>query len=494
MAMQIGGGKGMMMKKPVILVLTSICVAALLLLPSVIYPEAISLSLSFSRIRESIRSWQSGNLSDASSSSPSSSVSAMNLDEDGDGDDVGVRIRDADIECSSPLKVFMYDLPRKYNLGMVKKDDGINQELPWTDQEVAPALKTRWGVNRQHSVEYWMMLDMLQDDHDPSHNHDGKKEEKKAAVRVKDPEQADVFFVPFFSSLSFNTYGRIMLGPEAKIDKLLQMGVVEMLMESKWWQASQGHDHVIVVHHPNAFRYYRERLKDSILIVADFGRYPKEIAQLQKDVVAPYEHVVPMWKEDDDDSIADPFASRNILLFFQGRVERKDDGTVRRTLAKLLENRTDVHFVNSLPSEEGVEQATKGMRSSRFCLHPAGDTPSSCRLFDAIVSHCVPVIVSDKIELPFEDELDYTEFALFFSAEEAIRPRDYLLNYLRNFDKEHWLRMWKRLKEVSHHFHYQHPPKTDDAVNMIWKQVQRKLPAAQLAIHRLQRHNLADRM
>jgi len=74
-------------------------------------------------------------------------------------------------------------------------------------------------------------------------------------------------------------------------------------------------------------RYYRERLKDSILIVADFGRYPKEIAQLQKDVVAPYEHVVPMWKEDDDNSIADPFASRNILLFFQGRVERKDVST-----------------------------------------------------------------------------------------------------------------------------------------------------------------------
>jgi hypothetical protein len=87
-------------------------------------------------------------------------------------------------------------------------------------------------------------------------------------VRVKDPEQADVFFVPFFSSLSFNTYGRIMLGPEAKIDKLLQMGVVEMLMESKWWQASQGRDHVIVAHHPNAFRYCFQRwfLKLSLLL------------------------------------------------------------------------------------------------------------------------------------------------------------------------------------------------------------------------------------
>jgi hypothetical protein len=31
-----------------------------------------------------------------------------------------VRIQDADIECSSPLKVFMYDLFWKYNLGWWK--------------------------------------------------------------------------------------------------------------------------------------------------------------------------------------------------------------------------------------------------------------------------------------------------------------------------------------------------------------------------------------
>ncbi len=36
---------------------------------------------------------------------------------------------------------------------------------------------------------------------------------------------------------------------------------------------------------------------------------------------------------------------------------------MRRTLAKLLENRTDVHFVNSLPSEEGVEQVFILLRS-----------------------------------------------------------------------------------------------------------------------------------
>ncbi|KAL9246083.1 hypothetical protein vseg_019662 [Gypsophila vaccaria] len=36
-----------------------------------------------------------------------------------------------------------------------------------------------------------------------------------------------------------------------------------------------------------------------------------------------------------------------------------------------------------------------------------GDTPSSARLFDAIVSGCIPVIVSDELELPFEGIIDY---------------------------------------------------------------------------------------
>jgi len=34
-------------------------------------------------------------------------------------------------------------------------------------------------------------------------------------------------------------------------------------------------------------------------------------------------------------------------------------------------------------------------------------------LFDAIASHCVPIIISDEIELPYEDVLDYTEFCIF---------------------------------------------------------------------------------
>ncbi|KAL5208044.1 hypothetical protein ABZP36_032479 [Zizania latifolia] len=70
------------------------------------------------------------------------------------------------------------------------------------------------------------------------------------------------------------------------------------------------------------------------------------------------------------------------------------------------------HEKGGIIIEEGTagaegKTAQNGMRGSLFCLSPAGDTPSSARLFDAIVSSCIPVIISDELELPFEGILDY---------------------------------------------------------------------------------------
>ena len=90
---------------------------------------------------------------------------------------------------------------------------------------------------------------------------------------------------------------------------------------------------------------------------------------------------------------------------------------------------------------------------SKFCLNIAGDTPSSNRLFDAIVSHCVPVIISDEIELPFEDDLDYSDFSIIVHASDAMK-KGYLLNLLRSIKRDEWNKMWERLKQITHHFEY----------------------------------------
>lgn len=167
------------------------------------------------------------------------------------------------------------------------------------------------------------------------------------------------------------------------------------------------------------------------------------------------------------------------------------EGIVRVKLAKVLAGYDDVHYERSVATGENIKASSLGMRSSKFCLHPAGDTPSSCRLFDAIVSHCVPVIVSDQIELPFEDEIDYSEFSLFFSFKEALEP-GYIVNQLRNFPKDKWVEMWRRIKAISHHFEFQYPPKKEDAVDMLWRQVKHKLPGVKLGVHRSQRLKIPD--
>ncbi|XVF85250.1 hypothetical protein PTKIN_Ptkin17bG0102800 [Pterospermum kingtungense] len=376
------------------------------------------------------------------------------------------------------LRVYMYDLPRKFHVGMMNSRSSDEEGAPVT-MENLPPWPSKPGVQRQHSVEYWLMASLL---------YDGGGGEEREAVRVSDPETADAFFVPFFSSLSFNTHGHKMTDPETEIDRQLQVELLEFLRQSKYYQRSGGRDHVIPMTHPNAFRFLRQQLNASILIVVDFGRYPRNMSSLSKDVVSPYVHVVDSFTNDDP---PDPYESRTTLLFFRGNTVRKDEGKIRVKLAKTLAGIDAVHYEKTVATPTNIKISTEGMRSSKFCLHPAGDTPSSCRLFDAIVSHCVPVIVSDRIELPYEDEIDYTEFSIFISMKEALEP-GYLVDQLHQVPKDRWVEMWRRLKNISHHYEFQYPPKKEDAVNMLWRQVKHKLHGVQLAIHRNRRLKVPD--
>ena len=116
-------------------------------------------------------------------------------------------------------------------------------------------------------------------------------------------------------------------------------------------------------------------------------------------------------------------------------------------LFQILENEEDVTIKHGAQSRESRRAASQGMHTSKFCLHPAGDTPSACRLFDAIVSLCVPVIVSDYIELPFEDVIDYRKIAVFVDTKSAVKP-GYLIKLLRGVSTERILKFQQELKKV----------------------------------------------
>lgn len=207
---------------------------------------------------------------------------------------------------------------------------------------------------------------------------------------------------------------------------------------------------------------------------------------LLKDVIVPYTHLLPRLSLSEN-------KNRKTLLYFKGAKHRHRGGLVREKLWDLLVDEPSVVIEEGFPNSTGREQSIKGMRSSEFCLHPAGDTPTSCRLFDAVQSLCIPVIVSDNIELPFEGMLDYSEFSVFVAVGDALQPK-WLVSHLKSFTKAQKDRFRESMAKAQPVFQYDNgnpggigPVPVNGAVNHIWKKVHQKLPLIKEAIVREKR-------
>lgn len=411
--------------------------------------------------------------------SPTTEVEVPELLESGtESHPLGCNARDA------KLKVFMYDLPPEFHYGMIAEEH-MAPKVIWPGN-VSALPRYPGGLYQQHSPEYWLISDVLTSDMPD-------RTSPCTAFRVRRWQDADVMLVPFFASLSYNKYsGRSIINTPGKkasketltLNQELQVNLLAFLKTQPAWRA-RAEAHVLVIHHPNSMVAMRAHFRNGnfvpIFVVADFGRY----GDIGKDVVAPYKHIIPSFET--DIASAESYASRPSLLFFQGMIVRKQGGVIRQQLFNLLRNEPDVVFATGETTSAGIRSATSGMRTSKFCLHLAGDTPSSNRLFDAVASHCVPLVVSDEIELPFEDVLDYSQFCLFVNSSDALR-KGFVTNLLRGVSVEAWAQMHARLQEVHRHFQWQHPSELGDAVHMTWEAVVRKLPALTLARNKRRRY------
>ncbi|CAN1225351.1 Probable arabinosyltransferase ARAD1 [Linum grandiflorum] len=294
------------------------------------------------------------------------------------------------------VKVFMYDLPREFTFGII---DGHARARGSTDLS-----QVRYP-GHQHMGEWYLYEDLNRTENDRVGS---------PVIRVYDPEEAELFYVPVFSSLSLIVNTNRPGAPDPGYsDEKMQDELVQWLEQQEYWRRNNGRDHVIVAGDPNALYRVLDRVKNSVLLLSDFGRVRSDQGSLVKDLIIPYAHRINSYNG------LIGVENRNTLLFFMGNRYRKD--------------------------------ATRGMHTSKFCLNPAGDTPSACRLFDSIVSLCVPVIVSDSIELPFEDVIDYRKIAIFVGTKASLKP-GYLVNLLKGVSTERILEFQKELQRVCSYF------------------------------------------
>ena len=92
---------------------------------------------------------------------------------------------------------------------------------------------------------------------------------------------------------------------------------------------------------------------------------------------------------------------------------------------------------------------------ARYCLHLRGDTTTSRRLFDSVAAGCIPVIISDGVNLPFESQIAWRRFAIFIPEDEVFKGRSpRLRSLIKGGNAESRRNMRHALRLARHHVLY----------------------------------------
>lgn len=203
----------------------------------------------------------------------------------------------------------MYDLPRRFTYGVIEQHAIVRGGIK---KPVDDVTKLKYP-GHQHMHEWYLLSDLTR----PEIERVGSP-----IVRVFDPVEADLFYVSAFSSLSLIVNsGRPGSGSGSSYysDEAMQESLVGWLERQEWWRRNNGRDHVIVAGDPNALKRVMDRVKNAVLLVADFGRLRGDQGSLVKDVIIPYSHRIDAYEGE-----LGVKKRNNTLLFFTGNRYRKD--------------------------------------------------------------------------------------------------------------------------------------------------------------------------
>ncbi|XP_061355366.1 probable glucuronoxylan glucuronosyltransferase IRX7 [Gastrolobium bilobum] len=281
------------------------------------------------------------------------------------------------------LKVFIYDLPPKYN--------------------------TDWVVNercRSHlfASEVAIHRTLL-----------------TSNVRTFDPYYADFFFVPVYVSCNFSTVNGFPAIGHAR--SLIASAVQLVSTEYPFWNRSRGSDHVFVASHDFGACFHTledvaitegipEILKNSI-VLQTFGVVHKHPCQdVENVVIPPYISPESVGRTLEKAPVN---GRRDIWVFFRGKMEVHPKNVSGRFYSKGVRTviwrkfNGDRRFYLQRNRFAGYQLE---IARSVFCLCPLGWAPWSPRLVESVALGCVPVVIADGIRLPFPSAVRWSEISV----------------------------------------------------------------------------------
>ncbi|GLJ31928.1 hypothetical protein SUGI_0642620 [Cryptomeria japonica] len=285
----------------------------------------------------------------------------------------------------------------------------------------------------------------------PSGNYASESYFKKALMQssfiTNDPTEADLFFLPF-SIARLRHDPRVNVGG---IQDFIMAYVFNISQKYPYWNRTNGADHFYVACH-SAGRTAMEKAEEvklnAIQVVCSSSYFLSGYVA-HKDVSLPQ-----IWPRQGNFN-GPTSLERSTLAFFAGAV----NSPVRAKLIEAWKNDSEisVHFGRlSTPYSEALLK-------SKFCLHVKGFEVNTARIGDALYYGCVPIIIANHYDLPFNDVLNWKSFSLVVPTLDIPLLKDVLHNIS--------IKQYQNLKEnalnVRKHFQWHMPPLDYDAFNMV---------------------------
>ncbi|EXC35480.1 putative glycosyltransferase [Morus notabilis] len=238
---------------------------------------------------------------------------------------------------------------------------------------------------------------------------------------------------------------------------IVQSYVEGLISKYPYWNRTLGADHFFVTCHDVGVRATEGLpllVKNSIRVVCspsyDVGFIPhKDVALPQ--VLQPF--ALPAGGNDVE--------NRTMLGFWAGHRNSK----IRVILARVWENDTDLYVLNNrINRATGDLLYQKRFYITKYCICPGGSQVNSARIADSIHYGCIPVILSNYYDLPFNDILDWRKFSIIVKESDVYQ----LKQILQNIPDEEFLALHRNLIKVQRHFQWNSPPTKYDAFHMDW--------------------------
>lgn len=247
---------------------------------------------------------------------------------------------------------------------------------------------------------------------------------------TRDPDEADFFFVPAYSICMFE-------GGFYPLE-VLDVKYTEMVRELPYFKRHRGRDHIFTFGSglsASVFRSWRGEIPESIQLSPETWLFNDVVDMKEpcfntfRDIAVPgylHRHEILSLSQ-----AAKPLKERSRLAVFLGRIDSsrgphpsQGGPDVRAAIRRLKEKgRIFVAQNLSFPEMHAV------MGSSKFCFVPKGKSAWSLRFFEALFANCIPVVLSDFWELPFESLMDLPAFVIKWPMESV---GDTLMEYLES--------------------------------------------------------------